>query len=121
MKATIFYSDIRGFTAMSETMTPEAVYAQLNEYFEAMCTIIFEYGGYVDKFIGDCVMAVFSAPYQTPDDADNAVSSAVEQQAKIRELSASGGSGRGKAGVHASAWASTPATSSWAISVRVRA
>jgi adenylate cyclase len=88
VKATIFYSDIRGFTAMSETMTPEEIYGQLNEYFEEMCKIIFEYGGYVDKFIGDCVMAVFSAPYQTPDDARNAVISAVKQQDKIRELSA---------------------------------
>ena len=88
VKATIFYSDIRGFTAMSETMTPEEIYDQLNEYFEAMCAIIFAHGGYVDKFIGDCVMAVFSAPYQTPDDARNAVVSAVKQQDKIRELSA---------------------------------
>ena len=88
VKATIFYSDIRGFTSMSETMTPEEIYGQLNEYFEEMCNIIFEYGGYVDKFIGDCVMAVFSAPYQTPDDAKNAVIAAVKQQEKIRELSA---------------------------------
>ena len=72
VKATIFYSDIRGFTAMSETMTPEAIYEQLNEYFDAMCAIVFAHGGYVDKFIGDCVMAVFSAPNQTPDDARNA-------------------------------------------------
>jgi adenylate cyclase len=86
VRATIFYSDIRGFTAISETMTPEAVYSQLNEYFDAMCAIIFAHGGYVDKFIGDCVMAVFSAPYQTPDDARNAVVAAVEQQDKIREL-----------------------------------
>lgn len=86
VKATVFYSDIRGFTAMSETMSPEDVYAQLNEYFEAMCAIVFAHGGYVDKFIGDCVMAVFSAPYQTPGDARNAVVAAVEQQAKIREL-----------------------------------
>ncbi len=86
VKATIFYSDIRGFTAMSETMTPEAIYAQLNEYFEDMCAIIFRYGGYVDKFIGDCVMAVFSAPYQTPNDARNAVLAAVAQQKKIKEL-----------------------------------
>ncbi len=86
VKATIFYSDIRGFTAMSETMTPEAIYAQLNEYFEEMCAIIFQYGGYVDKFIGDCVMAVFSAPYQTPDDAKNAVLAAIAQQKKIKEL-----------------------------------
>jgi adenylate cyclase len=88
VKATIFYSDIRGFTAMSETMTPEEIYGQLNEYFEEMCKIIFEYGGYVDKFIGDCVMAVFSAPYQRPEDARNAVMSAVKQQEKIRELAA---------------------------------
>ncbi len=86
VKATIFYSDIRGFTAMSETMTPEDIYAQLNEYFEEMCAIIFQYGGYVDKFIGDCVMAVFSAPYQTPYDAKNAVLAAVAQQKKIKEL-----------------------------------
>ncbi len=88
VKATIFYSDIRGFTAMSETMSPEEIYDQLNEYFEEMCKIVFAYGGYVDKFIGDCVMAVFSAPYQTPDDARNAVVSAVKQQEKILELSA---------------------------------
>jgi len=86
VKATIFYSDIRGFTAMSENMTPEEIYNQLNEYFEEMCAIIFEYGGYVDKFIGDCVMAVFSAPYQTPHDAKNAVLAAVAQQKKILEL-----------------------------------
>lgn len=84
--ATVFYSDIRGFTAMSETMTPEQIYEQLNEYFEAMCDIVFQYGGYVDKFIGDCVMAVFSAPYQTPDDARNAVKSAVRQQQRVLEL-----------------------------------
>ena len=88
VKATIFYSDIRGFTAMSETMTPEAIYEQLNEYFDAMCAIVFAHGGYVDKFIGDCVMAVFSAPNQTPDDARNAVVAAVEQQARIAELCA---------------------------------
>ncbi len=88
VKATVFYSDIRGFTSMSETMTPDEIYNQLNEYFDAMCEIIFQYGGYVDKFIGDCVMAVFSAPFQTPDDAVKAVRSAVEQQQKILELSA---------------------------------
>jgi adenylate cyclase len=88
VKATIFYSDIRGFTSMSETMRPEEIYEQLNEYFEEMCKIVFAHGGYVDKFIGDCVMAVFSAPYQTPDDARNAVTSAVKQQEKILELCA---------------------------------
>jgi class 3 adenylate cyclase/CHASE2 domain-containing sensor protein len=85
-KVTIFYSDIRGFTAMSEKLTPEAVYEQLNEYFEAMCEVIFNYGGYVDKFIGDCIMAVFSAPNPTPDDARKAVEAALDQQAIIEVL-----------------------------------
>lgn len=85
-KVTIFYSDIRGFTAMSEKLTPEAVYGQLNEYFEAMCEVIFKYGGYVDKFIGDCIMAVFSAPNTTPDDARKAVEAALDQQEIIEML-----------------------------------
>jgi adenylate cyclase len=85
-KVTIFYSDIRDFTATSERMTAEAIYDQLNEYFDAMCEVIFRYGGYVDKFIGDCIMVVFSAPAQTPDDARKAVEAALEQQRVIREL-----------------------------------
>jgi adenylate cyclase len=85
-KVTIFYSDIRGFTAMSEKLTPEAVYDQLNEYFEAMCEVIFQYGGYVDKFIGDCIMAVFSAPNPTTDDAKKAVEAALDQQEIIELL-----------------------------------
>ncbi len=83
VRVTIFYSDIRGFTAMSENMTPEQIYGALNEYFEEMCAIVFEYGGYVDKFIGDCVMAVFSAPNPQPDDPYRAVRSAWEQQRRI--------------------------------------
>lgn len=85
-KVTIFYSDIRGFTSMSEKLTPEAVYGQLNEYFEAMCEVIFKYGGYVDKFIGDCIMAIFSAPNPTPGDALKAVHAALEQQEIIEIL-----------------------------------
>jgi adenylate cyclase len=83
VRVTIFYSDIRGFTAMSENMTPEEIYGRLNEYFEEMCKIVFAYGGYVDKFIGDCVMAVFSAPNPQPQDAYRAVRSAWDQQQRI--------------------------------------
>lgn len=87
-KVTIFYSDIRGFTAMSENMTPEQIYGQLNEYFEEMCKIVFDHGGYVDKFIGDCLMAVFSAPDPRPGniDAIEAVESAFRQQERILEM-----------------------------------
>jgi adenylate cyclase len=83
VRVTIFYSDIRGFTSMSETMSPEEIYAALNEYFEEMCKLVFAHGGFVDKFIGDCVMAVFSAPNPRPNDAYEAVLSAWEQQQRI--------------------------------------
>jgi adenylate cyclase len=85
-KVTIFYTDIRGFTAMSEKMTPEQIYGQLNEYFEEMCKIVFEHGGYVDKFIGDCLMAVFAAPDPRPEDALEATLCALEQQERITEM-----------------------------------
>jgi class 3 adenylate cyclase/CHASE2 domain-containing sensor protein len=87
-RVTIFYSDIRGFTAMSEKMTPAQVYTNLNTYFEEMCTIVFEHGGYVDKFIGDCLMAVFSAPDPRPGtvDAYEATEAALRQQEKIDEM-----------------------------------
>ncbi|MDB5072285.1 MAG: putative Adenylate cyclase, partial [Candidatus Eremiobacteraeota bacterium] len=86
VKVTVFYSDIRGFTAMSEKMTAEAIYGALNEYFEEMCRIVFAHGGYVDKFIGDCVMAVFSAPQPRDDDAYCAVRCAWDQQQRILEM-----------------------------------
>jgi adenylate cyclase len=73
---------------MSEKMTPEQIYGQLNEYFEDMCSIVFKYGGYVDKFIGDCLMAVFSAPNPTEDDALKATTAALEQQEKIAQIAA---------------------------------
>jgi adenylate cyclase len=87
-KVTIFYSDIRGFTAMSENMTPEQIYGQLNEYFEEMCKIVFDHGGYVDKFIGDCLMAVYSAPDPRPGtiDAVEATEGAFRQQERIIEM-----------------------------------
>jgi len=95
VRVTIFYSDIRGFTAMSEKMTAEQIYGQLNEYFEEMCKIVFKYDGYVDKFIGDCLMAVFSAPTPQEDDAYRAVLCAFEQQQKILEMAAAwAGEGR---------------------------
>jgi adenylate cyclase len=90
-KVTIFYTDIRGFTAMSEKMTPEQIYGQLNEYFEEMCKIVFERGGYVDKFIGDCLMAVFAAPDPRPNDALEATECALAQQEKITEMMAEWG------------------------------
>ena len=59
---TIFFSDIRGFTSISESMTPEELILMLNEYMTEMNNIIDKYKGVVDKFIGDAIMAIFGAP-----------------------------------------------------------
>ena len=85
---TIFFSDIRGFTPMSEVLSAEEVVHLLNEYFTAMTSIIFKYEGTLDKFMGDAIMAVYGAPIDMPDHAERAVLSALEMSAKMKELQA---------------------------------
>jgi|DewCreStandDraft_4_1066084.scaffolds.fasta_scaffold03763_2 adenylate cyclase len=70
---TVLFSDIRGFTSMSEKLTPEEVVALLNEYLSEMTDAIFTYGGTLDKFIGDAVMAIFGTPRFQKDHALRAV------------------------------------------------
>jgi adenylate cyclase len=76
---TVFFSDIRGFTAMSETRTAQEIVDMLNEYFEQMVEVIFKYEGTLDKFVGDEIMALFGAPVAHDDDPYRAVKVAVEQ------------------------------------------
>lgn len=76
-EVTIVFSDIRGFTTLSETLTPEEVVELLNAYFERVCPPILAAGGRVDKFIGDAVMAVFGAPVSRPDHARAACAAAL--------------------------------------------
>ncbi|MEZ4300202.1 MAG: adenylate/guanylate cyclase domain-containing protein [Polyangiaceae bacterium] len=77
-QCTVFNSDIRGFTAMSETQTPESLVDMLNEYFERMVETLFKYGGTLDKFMGDGIMALWGAPVVGPNDPVASVQCALE-------------------------------------------
>ena len=83
---TVLFSDIRGFTAIAESMGPDAVAQLLSEYFSEMVEVIFEHGGTLDKFIGDAVMALWGAPIAHSDDPDRALEAAVAMQRTIEEL-----------------------------------
>jgi adenylate cyclase len=78
-ECTVFNSDIRGFTPMSEGRAPELLVEMLNEYFELMVETVFKYEGTLDKFMGDGIMALWGAPVMHPDDPVLCVSCALEQ------------------------------------------
>jgi len=82
----LFFSDIRGFTPMSETMSPDAIATLLTEYFTEMVEIVFEHSGTLDKFIGDAIMALWGAPIAHEDDADRAMACALDQLAALEKL-----------------------------------
>jgi class 3 adenylate cyclase/CHASE2 domain-containing sensor protein len=84
---TMYFSDIADFASFSEKMAPGELVAAMNEYLSAMTDIIESYGGFVDKYIGDEIVAVFGAPLDDPDHAANAVRSALECAARLDELS----------------------------------
>ncbi len=83
---TVFNSDIRGFTRMSEGATPESMIDMLNEYFELMVETIFKYEGTLDKFMGDGIMALWGAPAHNPDDAIRTVQSSLEQMERLGQF-----------------------------------
>lgn len=93
-KITVLFADIRGFTSLSEKENPEKVVGLLNKYFSAMSEIIFAFGGTLDKYIGDGLMAIFGAPTASPEDSKNALKTAVAMQKRLKtlndELSAEG-------------------------------
>jgi len=85
-EVSILFSDLRGFTTMSERMQPADIAAHLNEYFDAMTLAIFKHRGMINDFVGDAVMAVFGAPVADPEHAWNAVQSAIDMDRALTEL-----------------------------------
>jgi adenylate cyclase len=88
---TVFFSDIAGFSSIGEKMTPTELVALMNKYLSAMTDIIEENGGYVDKYIGDSIVAVFGAPVDDPEHARNAVRAALGCRARLAKLNATAG------------------------------
>jgi adenylate cyclase len=91
---TVLFSDIRGFTTLSETRKPEEIVELLNRYFGRQVEVIFRHGGCLDKFIGDAIMAIWGAPLDDPEHARHAVMAALEMSDNLeafkRELGEAG-------------------------------
>jgi class 3 adenylate cyclase len=83
---SIAFADIRGFTALSEQSEPEAVAASLNGFLTAMTEIVFEFGGTLDKYVGDAIMVFFNDPLPQPDHAERAVRMALKMQFVLDDL-----------------------------------
>lgn len=85
-ECTILFSDVRGFTSISEKLSPEALVALLNSYLTPMTDIVYKYDGTLDKYIGDAVMAVFGAPVAYGDHAARACRVCLEMMGTLRAL-----------------------------------
>lgn len=83
---SVLFSDIRGFTTLSEGMTPEDLVSLLNEYLSAMTQIVLENHGTLDKYIGDAIMAIFGAPLDDPDHAIHACHTALRMNERLLQL-----------------------------------
>jgi len=90
VQATILFTDIAGFTPLAERMHPRDVTRLLNQHFSQMTDIIFEFGGTLDKYIGDGLMAVFGAPVEESDDAERAVRAALKMREDFLKMRESG-------------------------------
>ncbi|MGE0201283.1 MAG: CHASE2 domain-containing protein [Candidatus Melainabacteria bacterium] len=86
---TVLFADLQGFTAQFETVDPELMVVQLNEFFTAMTRVILKHQGTYDKYMGDAIMAFFGAPVGFPDHARRACQAAMEMHAHLAELNES--------------------------------
>jgi adenylate cyclase len=83
---SVLFSDIRGFTTISEGLTPEDLVHLLNEYLTVMTDIVFKYDGTLDKYIGDALMAIYGAPLERPDHPVRACASALDMMEGLKRL-----------------------------------
>ncbi|MEL6760099.1 MAG: CHASE2 domain-containing protein, partial [Myxococcota bacterium] len=83
---TVLFSDIRGFTTISESLEPEELSALLNEYLTPMTNLVFKYDGTLDKYMGDAIMAIFGAPVPYPDHATRACQVSLEMMSELGRL-----------------------------------
>ncbi len=86
LTATILFTDIIGFTNLSEQMPPREINMLLNQYFSRMTDIIFKHDGTLDKYVGDSLMAVFGAPMEKKDDAERAIGAAQEMRQSLQAM-----------------------------------
>jgi class 3 adenylate cyclase len=85
-EVTVFFSDIRGFTRMTERLGAEQIVHLLNRYFSAMTDIAISYEGMIDKFSGDEIMILFGAPFRSDDDPVRAVRMGLSMQQRLTQL-----------------------------------
>ena len=85
---SLLFSDLSGFTTLSERMDAQDLVALLNEYLDDMTSVVLDAEGYLDKYIGDAIMAFWNAPKDVPDHADRALRAAIDMQRKMVELNA---------------------------------
>jgi len=83
---TVLFSDIRGFTTLSERLSPQEVVGLLNDYLKVMTQVIFDHGGTVDKFEGDAILAFFGAPQSHQDDPERAIRVALGMRERLAEF-----------------------------------
>lgn len=83
---TVFFSDIRGFTSISEKLKPEELVHLLNEYLTEMTEIILKHNGVVDKYMGDAIMAFWGAPLEQPKHAERACQASLDMEKRLKEL-----------------------------------
>jgi len=85
-KVTIMMTDLRGFTALSESLEPERVVQMLNSYFEVMVDVVLEYNGTINEIIGDALLIIFGAPQEMSDRNQQAIACAIEMQNAMAEV-----------------------------------